>query len=286
MKGSPTPRPPVCLLALAFLVAVGGSACSDDQGTNGGSGLFEPTNDAGDSSDGDASGGAIRLFSSDIDTVVVEVDYAEGAAPFTSNLTTRYWDMFRVNAEKLFEISQPELQIPDSLDEMENIGAVAPGPYDTSALLSLADQYRDTSSAGSTASFYILFVDGYYRKDGEANENVIGVSIGRTGVIAIFKPVIARLGATEYSQAMGEQATLVHEFGHAVGLVANPVPTISDHHDTEHGAHCSNTDCVMYWLNERPSELATFLEGLLTGGTNRVLFDDQCIEDIRAVSGP
>lgn len=280
------------IFAFTLLFVAAGSlstGCSDDvDDTNDGSGLFDTTDGNGsDSVDSDTGEDAVtqpvRLFTSEIDQIIVEVDYDSGAAPYIDSLTKNYWDIFKANAEELFEISNPTIDIPDELSEMEDVGVIVSSGYSASIIQALAGQYRDTFTSGSVASFYILFLDGFYEENGVNNENVIGVSIGDTGIIAIFKPVVQKLGATNDSRAMGEQATLVHEFGHAVGLVNNPIPPQADHHDAEHGAHCTNENCVMYYLNERPSELANFIGGLL-GGTSEILFDDQCINDIRAVS--
>lgn len=276
-------------LRTALFVAVAMiSGCSDDgEDTNDGTEQdgTDTIGDSGVDTDGETATEPIRLFTSAIQRIVVEVDYAGiDAAPYIDSLTKNYWDIFQVNADKLFEVSEPTIEIPDELSEMEDIGAVSNRTYPTFVIQALAGEFRDTLSSDTVASFYILFLDGLYEVDGVAQDNVIGVSIGDTGVIAIFKPVIEKIGATDDSRAMGEQATLVHEFGHAVGLVNNPVPPQADHHDSEHGAHCTNEDCVMYYLNERPNELTSFVGGLLGIGADTILFDEQCLNDIRAVS--
>ena len=107
---------------------------------------------------------------------------------------------------------------------------------------------------------------------------MLGVSIGDTGVIAMFKPVIDN---NSLSVQFIEQTTLIHEFGHAAGLVNNGVDIVIDHHDEDHGAHCNNDDCVMYYLNEGSSGLADFVRQYVTED-NPVVFGEQCIKDIEA----
>jgi hypothetical protein len=268
------------LLALSLFFIAG---CADDDSGN--NGIFDPSDASGSDVDGD-NGDSIRLFSDEIGNVVLEVDYEDGAAPYTGGglLSDDPWTIFEANADELFAVSNPTFEIPTETSGMQNIGAVTDENLSSDEILDIAGDFRDTETAGSTASFYVLFVDGYFEDGGERNEQVIGVSIGRTGVIAMFKPVIRELGSSDSSRAKGEQATLVHEFGHAVGLVNNPIPPQSEHHDEENGAHCTNEDCVMYWLNERPNELASFIGDILIGGSGEVLFDSECIDDIRAVS--
>ena len=74
----------------------------------------------------------------------------------------------------------------------------------------------------------------------------IGVSLTGTTVIAIFKDVIESSGVRSDGivPKFIEQSTIVHELGHALGLVNNGVSISSDHHDADNGAHCINDICV------------------------------------------
>ena len=79
-----------------------------------------------------------------------------------------------------------------------------------------------------------------------------------------------------------EQSTLVHELGHAVGLVDNGVPLVSQHKDSAHGAHCTNESCTMYWLDEGASDAAEFARMYVTSG-DTVIFGDECLADVDAL---
>ena len=94
----------------------------------------------------------------------------------------------------------------------------------------------------------------------------------------MFKPSIA--GTTMSEQV--EQVTLVHEFGHAIGMVNRGVPMVEDHHDTDHGAHCSNPDCVMYWTVEG-ADIVGFIQSRLLGASD-VLFGPECLADFDAAA--
>ena len=99
-------------------------------------------------------------------------------------------------------------------------------------------------------------------------------------MIPIFKPLVESSGLSEAGRRFGEQATLIHEVGHALGLVNSELTMQSPHQDSEHGAHCDEEECVMFWANEGPSELIGFVQNDLASGKT-LLFDANCISDVR-----
>lgn len=222
------------------------------------------------------------LFGPQVERVAFEVDYQTGAEPFTgrSGLTGDTWELFSTNIERLFERAQPrQLVIPTTLAQMQELTALTRQDYTAQQLLDLAAAHRTATSTVSDRRFYIVFLNAYFRDQQDmVRRDVLGVSIGDTGVIAMFKPVISSTG----SARMVEQTTLVHEVGHAFGLVNNGVATTSDHHDEAHGAHCDNRDCVMYYLNESASDIEGFVGGLLGGP--QVIFGPECLADIDAAA--
>lgn len=247
-------------LALALLL----TACSDEP-----VGPEQPTSN--------------ELFGSDFTEVVVEVDYADGAEPTTGGgvAADDPWQLLEGNLDALFDGTK-QLTVPHALSEMEAIGAVEGASFDTGALLDLADQHRDRASGDGVATFYVIYVDGTYEKGGESQDNVLGVSIGDTGVVAMFAPVIRSAGGpVGVVERYVEQAVLVHELGHAVGLVNNGLALTSEHHDAEHGAHCSNEDCVMYWTVEGVSGAVEFVQEYVTSGET-ILFGPECLGDAHA----
>ena len=226
-----------------------------------------------------------RPFSSEtIDTIAFEVDYMEGMEPFVGNaLDGRpVWNFFENNISELF-MQTKTMQVPKELSEMEEISAQNQN-YSSDAILEIANDHRNSSlSDGNTLSLYIVFLDGYFTSDGEVNESVLGVSIGSTGVIAIFKPAITdNTFASSHIRSFTEQAVLIHEAGHALGLVNNGLPLQSDHHDEEHGAHCTNQDCVMYWANEGSKDLIEFIIENGFSNTTAIIFKDECLADAHA----
>jgi hypothetical protein len=76
---------------------------------------------------------------------------------------------------------------------------------------------------------------------------------------------------------------VVHEIGHALGLVNDGVDMVADHHDVQNGKHCTNQDCVMYWLNEGASDMTSFVTGGLFGGSEPpIVFGQKCLDDTRS----
>ena len=216
-------------------------------------------------------------------TIVLEVDYQPGAEPYTGavGLSGDTWDLFQGNADALFAGTGVTVLAPSALGEMGQLGAGSQEDYTVEDLLALSDGALDTVPDDETRVLHVLWLDGYFADADGRQDAVLGVSIGNTGVLAMFKPVIEGLGLSDAVRRFGEQATLIHEFGHAVGLVNNGLEMVTAHQDAEHGAHCSDDACVMYWANEGAADLAAFVVQYATSGDS-VLFGADCRADVQA----
>jgi len=234
----------------------------------------------------DGPPGLRGVFDPAVTEVQVEIDYEPGAEPFTGNVIG-FGDTFaitRTNINRIFA-GRKTLTLPTTLAAMENIGDVADEQLTVDDLLTLAAAHRSGADSATRKTYYVIFVSGYFTDGNGPNAGVLGVSIGDTGVLAMFKDVIdsTNIPATNVSRFV-EQTTLVHELGHAIGLVDNGVAVTSPHNDTVHGAHCTNDQCVMYWLNEGASDMAAYVQrSVLSGDT--VLFDAACLADADALTG-
>ena len=244
-----------------LLLAISVAACSNDEG------------------------GSTNLFGPGVDEVILEVDYEAGAAPFDAypRRDGSPWELLEDNLEALFAQSTPRtLIVPKTLSEMQGLGALSSGPdFTTSEILEIAGANRDVDSTELSRSFYIVFLDGFFEDQGVRQEQVLGVSIADTGVIAMFKPVVGT--SDDALSRFVEQTTLIHEIGHAVGLVDNGLPPASDHVDEENGAHCTNDRCVMYWLNERVADAIRFARERFMG-EDTVVFGQECLDDAYAAA--
>lgn len=215
--------------------------------------------------------------------VEIEVDYQGGAEPYTGAAGTKVsdlWSVTRTNLGRIFP--DKNVSVPSDLTQMQKID-VSGELFTSDALLGIAKKHRDKAPTASKATYYVVFVNGYFQDENGKNDAVLGVSLGTTGVLAMFKPVIASSGLPAFPsvERFVEQSTLVHEIGHAVGLVDNGVSMVANHKDATHGAHCTNTKCVMYWENEGVSATREFAKQLLLTG-NVVLFKEDCLADVDA----
>ena len=272
------------LLFVLLVAACSGSSSS----SSGGDGSTSNDKDGSASTKAGDQPSALDVLSPKFTDVTVEVDYAESAAPYVGSGGLGQSDLWQItedNLQRIFQKGPKTLTVPHTLDQMQALTDVSGSTYTTEQILDIAKAHRDTAPSSSTAaSFYILFLDGYLQDGGGTEMQVIGVSIGNTGVIAMFKPVIASTGTGLGGSARNvEQSTIVHELGHGLGLVNNGVPLTSQHQDTAHGAHCTNTKCTMYWENEGSSGATAFAQQALGGGSD-ILFGAECLADIDAVA--
>jgi hypothetical protein len=242
----------------------------------------------GDDAGGDdAPTGNGTVFDPAITRVTVEIDFETGEEPYTGAVVGfgDSFDLSVANLERLFSGTK-ELVLPTTLAGMEDIGPVGDEELTVTDLLGLAEERRDLADSATEKTYYLVFVSGNFANGDGVQGGVLGVSIGDTGVVAMFKDVIESTGTVLVPdlERFVEQSVLIHELGHALGLVDNGVPTVADHHDAEHGAHCASDRCVMYWLNEGASDMAQFATDFVIGNDS-ILFDDDCLADVDALTG-
>jgi len=258
------------------------AACASPS-AGGGGGDDAPAPDGARPGDGSLGG---TVFDPAITRVSVEIDYETGEAPYTGAIVG-FGDTFDVtiaNIGRLFAGTK-QLGIPRTLANMEDIGPVADEEVTVADIIALAGAHRSQHDAAGLKTYYVVFVSGRFTDAVGPKAGVLGVSIGDTGVIAMFKDVIASSSLSPNVQRFVEQSTLVHELGHAIGLVNNGVPLASAHQDAPHGAHCTNDACVMYWLNEGASDAAAYASRYVLT-RDSILFAPDCLADVDALTGP
>ena len=214
-----------------------------------------------------------------VSALVIEVDYAPTAKP-TPGRGLSLFQLTRTNLERLFKDTSVKVTVPSSDAEMEQLSDVAASTYTSDELLAIATKHRNQTSSTTTIAFYVLYLDGYFKDSTGTRNDVLGVSLGSTGVIGMFKPVMDSVGATGTAGFAGE-TTLIHELSHAVGLVNNGVPLMSAHQDSANGKHCNNSECIMYFSNEGVDSIREFLKRVVRDG-NTILFDSACLADVDA----
>jgi predicted Zn-dependent protease len=213
-------------------------------------------------------------------SLTIQVAYEEGAAPFINYNTYKAWDVCKQNITDLLSPRGISVSVPLELSEMTNLGVLEQNNYTRENVEALATDFQEFSNTNADKGMAILFLDGYYIKDGVAENRILGVNLDGTPTLAIFKPVVESASNSSAERALIEQSTIVHEIGHALGLVNNGVRATTAHHDVANGAHCTNEDCVMYWQNGGAAIQQYIQPFLLSGSAD--LFGDKCKADINA----
>ncbi len=227
----------------------------------------------------------IPALYSTVDTITVLVAHESEVEPFTGTIHSDIpcWSVLESNIEALFEgrTLEPDVYVPSALSEMEEIPSQEQVTWTSEEILSLARDVWDADPSSYEAEFFVLFLKGYFEREGAPDNQIIGVSIVGTPVIAIFKDIVLSSSFIPQVARFVEQATLVHEFGHVMGLVNNGVPMVLDHLDPEHPRHCTNDRCVMYWVNEGASDMSEFVQQMIDSDS-LVMFGEQCLDDTRS----
>ncbi|RYZ54930.1 MAG: hypothetical protein EOP07_15110 [Proteobacteria bacterium] len=222
-------------------------------------------------------------------TIEVQVWYEAAAEPYTKqNLTQRdFWDILRQNLAAIMQYrsTPPTITVPSALSEMHALTITKQDNWTAQQIIALAAEHQSGTAAAGTSRFLVYFLDGYFNKGNGSEQNILGVSLGGTNILAMFKPVIksTATGVAEVIPKFVEQSTMVHELGHALGFVNNGVPMVADYQDKEHGAHSNNEDDVMYWLNEGASDLRDFVVKYTTS-QSVVMWGPEVLADAKAIS--
>ena len=229
----------------------------------------------------DAPAPVTDIFYKSMASLKMEVAYEQGAEPYAmSSSGDNVWKFTELNIESLF-VQRPvalDVMVPSGLNEMTALPDQNKTGFTVDNILELADQYRISAGNETDGSIFILFLDGYYKKDDALQMNVMGIQITGTTVVAVFKPLITALRGALVVREYAEQSVVIHEIGHAIGLVNNGLPLASSHHDSQHEAHCTNTDCVMYWENEG-SNISSFVQNYF-GNNKKLIFGEECVADV------
>ncbi len=211
-------------------------------------------------------------------TLKISVFYEQGAEPFTDGIPglagVKVWTVLEQNLKAMFP--GKTIYVPKDLAEMAQLSDQNQTTWSYAEMNILGEAMGQPSTTDTTV-LNIFFVKGH--SEGSNGAQVIGLHISGTKTLMIFKETVESSDASPVVKRYVEQSTLVHEVGHAVGLVNNGLPMISSHEDTTHQAHCNNPNCVMYWENEGASALKTFISGRASN-PSLVMFDSACLKDV------
>jgi len=200
--------------------------------------------------------------------LVLEIDYMPGYAPNTKAI-----DSLKNFFEKRLYKNSITIKTPI---EIESRGEQR---YSASEIRDIEDNERSTFSSGDTLAAYMIIVDSKYEE-----RDLLGIAYYNTSN-AFFGPSYeeASSGIGPPSRYQIEAISFRHEFGHLFGLVNIPnsgTEMQNPHRDTEHGNHCDNDQCLMYYATERTN----LIENNISGDEITPL-DANCIADLQANGG-
>ena len=205
------------------------------------------------------------LLSSNIYTAVkIEIQYMPGFAPDATalnNLTS----FFNNLVNKPGGVSVVQTQIVGSGKAVLSINDIA----------AIEKNNRTAYTSGNQLAVYFLYTDGAYSEG-----NVLGVAYRNTSMCIIGKTIHDNSGAVgQVSRTKLETTVLQHEMGHILGLVDLGSNMQTNHKDSPHGNHCTNTNCLMYYASETTDALGFLLTGAIP------TLDSNCSADLHANGG-
>lgn len=162
--------------------------------------------------------------------------------------------------------------------EIKSYTVPSPGQttYTLDDLLNIEDKYRKWYNDKKVLSLYVFLADGAFK-----NEDVLGVAYRNTSFAIFTEQIKAHTGGIgQPDEDVVLQTVLRHEFGHLLGLVNVGTPMVNNHQDSQHGHHCNNSDCLMYYA----VDTGDFLANLIGNNTPPPL-DDNCKIDLKNNGG-
>lgn len=209
------------------------------------------------------------LSNDDYTKLQVEIQYMEGFKPTTEALN------------RLEELLQARLNKSAGIELVyTSISAQGKTKYSMDDIKEIEDKHRTAFTDKKTIATYFLFLDGDFAEN-TSDGKVLGVAYYNTSM-CIFEKTIRDLtgGFGEPPTNKLESTVINHEFGHILGLVNIGSPMQTSHQDIPHGAHCTNSNCLMNWTAETGDAISN-----LIGNSPIPSFDQNCLDDLRANGG-
>lgn len=208
------------------------------------------------------------LADSNYSHLILEVDYMPEYAP-----NARALDSLKAFFEQRLRKTSITIKEPTEIPSGNQ------NRYSANDIRNIEEAERSTYSKGDTLASYMVIVDGKY-----SEQDLLGIAYYNTSN-GFFGPSYedASSGVGAPSRYQIEAISFRHEFGHLWGLVNIPnsgTEMQTFHQDTEHGNHCDNDQCLMYYASERTQLIANELSG--NGITP---LDANCKADLAANGG-
>lgn len=209
------------------------------------------------------------LSSNSFDKLIIEILYVGELNPTVTTMDN-FKDFLELHLNKPQGVEIVQRQITSPNQEV----------YSIEDIRNIEDDNRKKFNDQRTIAVSGIFIDGEYDKN-TANGSVLGVAYRNTSFV-IFEETIREFSNQPLAPALAtlESVVMNHEVGHLLGLVNAGTTMQTDHQDTEHGRHCTDEACLMFWT----AETGEGLLNMLTGGSVPSL-DTLCIDDLQANGG-
>lgn len=172
-----------------------------------------------------------------------------------------------------------------SIDLDASLAEDARRVWTSEELVELERTTRTHEHAAPVAVLHVLYPPGSHEKSG-----IVGITVSGADVATVVV-FLDRIG--EFDPGAGvalpypaseevEKATLLHEAGHAMGLVNNGLPMVRPHEDPQSPGHSANRDSVM-WVSV--DQVEGIRAALLRDGSLPLTFDADDRADMRAAGG-
>lgn len=170
---------------------------------------------------------------------------------------------------------------PDGINLVfHEIPAQGKSSYSISDVRALEEKHRNEFTFKKELAVCFIFMDGP-SSENQGSSMVLGQAYFNTSMVVYEKSLqdhSGGLGEPELSKL--ETTVMNHEFGHILGLVNTGSEMYYTHQDTEHGSHCTNVDCLMYW----EAETGNVFNNLI-GNAPVPTLDPNCIKDLQQNGG-
>ena len=194
----------------------------------------------------------------------IEVQYMPGAAP-TEAALDELKDFLKKHLHKPGGITIAQKAIPPVEDSI----------FSLKDIMAIEDRYRTAFTTDHEIAVYVLFVAGSYSKP-----EMLGYAYRNTSAVLFSSPIKENSDKFKKpARTYLEARTLQHEFGHLLGLVNIGTAAQEDHHDADHGKHCTNKRCLMYYLTDTEDYPSVLIR------QKSPELDKNCLKDLRANGG-
>jgi hypothetical protein len=198
-------------------------------------------------------------------SLTVQIQYIDSAAP----------DKTTVNNLKMMLVKY--LNKPGGIYILSRQIKPSSTLFTVDGIKGIEEKNRTVFTNGRNLGVYVLFVNGYYAAD----SLVLGVTYRNTSMVIFANSINDISKSDSISTSILTSTVLEHEFGHLMGLVDEGTPMIVNHRDPDHGNHCINPLCLMYYAGTD----ASYNLGQNGWGTAVPELDSNCVADLRAISG-